>query len=147
MSDRRRQEIELKRAKLAQLKEARENRKKQAGRSGGSTPGLASDSDSKRDEERTRVNALLNNLLGDSHVRTREGTSRGSSIPSTPAPAQLPLGGGSLGLTNNGGRSNTSRLSDSGSEGRPTRHNTMIQVGGDAPDRHVYSSKIKLPYS
>jgi dynein intermediate chain len=135
MSDRRRAEIELKRAKLAELRKAREERKRNddRGRSATSTPGYGTPADDRRDEERTGVNNLVTNLLGE-RVARRGDTTPGSSVPSTPGPNHTGLGLLAHGHPQTGTRS-TSRLSDSGSEKGNQRNNTMVQVGGDAPDR------------
>lgn len=134
MSDRRRAEIESKRAKLAELRKAREERKKESDtrKSNSSTPALGA---RERDDERTRVHNIVTSLLGD-HASRRIDSTPGSSIPSTPAAGYASLTPGGF---NNGTRS-ASRLSDSGSE-RNTRHNTMIQAG-DAPDRQVIGSLL-----
>jgi dynein intermediate chain, cytosolic len=135
MSDRRRAEIELKRAKLAELRKAREDRKKQdeIRKSNNSTPGmLSSGTDDRRDDERNRVNNLVTNLLGDRNLYRLDSTP-GSSVPSTPGPGHSTLVPSSLGHNQNGTRSQ-SRMSESGSERGAHRNNTMVQAG-DAPDR------------
>lgn len=133
MSDRRRAEIELKRAKLAELRKAREDRQRE-GRSATSTPGLATSTEDRRDDERTRINTLVTNLLGE-RVYRRGDTTPGSSVPSTPGPGHIGLGLSGHGQLPDTTRS-TSRKSDSGSEkGHHQRNNTIVQVGGDAGDR------------
>ena len=148
MSDRRRAEIEAKRAKLAAIREARELRKQQEAerKSNNTTPGPATRGPEGNDEERQRVESLVNNLLGETSgpsARRRDSQiNTPSSLPSTPAPGTTRLGGG-LGLLNADIMSglNTrsgSRTSDTGSESRHTMSNTMVQVGGDyAADRCV----------
>ena len=148
MSDRRRAEIEAKRAKLAAIREARELRKQQEAerKSNNTTPGPGVRGSEGNDEERQRVESLVNNLLGETSVpssRRRDSQiNTPSSHPSTPAPGTTRLGGG-LGLLNADILSglNTrsgSRTSDTGSESRHTMSNTMVQVGGDyAADRQV----------
>lgn len=134
MSDRRRAEIELKRAKLAELRKAREERKKQdeTRKSNSSTPGLGSRTDDRREEERAKVHHLVTNLLGDHMSRRIESSTPGSSVPSTPAAGYSSLAPGGHGFGNV--TRSASRLSDSGSE-MNTRNNTMVQAG-DAPDRY-----------
>lgn len=146
MSDRRRAEIEAKRAKLAAIREARELRKQQEAerKSNNTTPGPGVRGPEGNDEERQRVESLVNNLLGDisgpSNRRRDSQVNTPSSLPSTPAPGTTRLGGG-LGLLNadlmNGLNTRSgSRTSDTGSESRHTMSNTMVQVGGDyAADR------------
>ena len=135
MSDRRRAEIEQKRAKLAELRKAREDRKKQdeIRKSNSSTPGLVGlGTDDRRDDERSRVNTLVTNLLGDRNMYRLDSTP-GSSVPSTPGPGHSTLVPSSLGHHQTGTRSQ-SRMSESGSEKGGHRHHTMVQAG-DAPDR------------
>lgn len=146
MSDRRRAEIEAKRAKLAAIREARELRKQQEAerKSNNTTPGLGPRGSEGNDEDRQRVESLVNNLLGEtsgpSSRRRDSQINTPSSLPSTPAPGTTRLGGG-LGLLNADLISalNTrsgSRTSDAGSESRHTMGNAMAQVGGDyAADR------------
>jgi dynein intermediate chain len=131
MSSRRREEIEAKRAKLAELRKAKEERKKENDnkKSNSSTPGLGS---REHEDERARVHKILTGLLGDASRRVD--STPGSSVPSTPAGGYASLAPGGPGYGNNGTRS-ASRLSDSGSE-RNTRHNTMVQAG-DGPDRQA----------
>jgi len=145
MSDRRRAEIEAKRAKLAAIREARELRKQQEAerKSNNTTPGPGPRGPEGNDEERQRVESLVNNLLGEtsgSSSRRRDSQiNTPSSHPSTPARGTTRLGG--LGLLNadimNGLNTRSgSRTSDTGSESRHTMSNTMVQVGGDyAADR------------
>jgi dynein intermediate chain len=146
MSDRRRAEIEAKRAKLAAIREARELRKQQEAerKSNNTTPGPGARGPEGNDEERQRVESLVNNLLGEtsgtSSRRRDSQINTPSSLPSTPAPGTARLAGG-LGLLNadimNGFNTRSgSRTSDTGSESRHTMSNTMVQVGGDyAADR------------
>lgn len=145
MSDRRRAEIEAKRAKLAAIREARELRKQQEAerKSNNTTPGPGSRGPEGNDEERYRVESLVNNLLGEtggtSSRRRDSQINTPSSHPSTPAPGIMRLGGG-LGLLNadimNGPNTRSGSRSDTGSESRQTMSNTMVQVGGDyAADR------------
>lgn len=153
MSDRRRAEIELKRAKLAELRKARDERKKldEIRKSGTATPSGAGaraggdvDEAAKRDEERMRVEDIVQRILGEdrpsSGRRNSAASTPVSTLPSTPAPGNTQLGPSGLGLIYNGTRS-VSQASDT-SEARITMNNTMVQVGGDAGDRWVHPAFV-----
>lgn len=136
MSERRRAEIEEKRAKLELLRQARLKRKQDDAerRSNSSTPGISTPYEGGRDDEKSKINTLVTTLLGERAGR-RGDTTPGSSVPSTPGPAHMGLGLMGTGMNQNGTRSG-SRLSDSGSD-KVARNNTMVQAGGEAPERCV----------
>ncbi|KAG8793995.1 hypothetical protein FRC17_008348, partial [Serendipita sp. 399] len=84
MSNRIREELEAKKAKLEALRRAK------AGRIRSTTPSVAGESDATKEREKAHIHNLVSNLLGEHGGRRGDGTP-GSSVHSTPAPGRVGL--------------------------------------------------------
>ncbi|CCA71366.1 related to dynein intermediate chain 1, cytosolic [Serendipita indica DSM 11827] len=138
-----RREIDAKRAKLEAVRKAKAEKRRQdeLSRSNSSTPAPGQSSEAKREREKDRLYRIISDFVGEGG--SRGDSTPGSSIPSTPAAVHPGLGSGALGL-NYGGTRSVSRQSDSGSE-RGAQRNTMVQAGGEAPDRSSVMSSAFVP--